>query len=233
MSNPLEVICKSWNVYIEPLLKSPKLIKLKEEILPNEKYMPHSENIFRVFSMPLNNINIVILGQDPYFGIEQANGLAFAVNSTTRSPKSLQVIREELMKEFYPDMKGSFQLELKGIFDKTLQLWVAQGVFLLNTTLTVRIGKPNSHIEYWKDFTKGIISIISSEVNPIWILWGSHARQYKDLILTTNKESFVLEAAHPASEAYMGKGGFYGNNHFIKTNEELIKRKKEPVKWLN
>src|SRR5687768_16007765 len=145
------IIHPSWIPHINPLFELPEIIDFRTRILPTGKYYPEKSNIFRVFTMPLQDIKVVVLGQDPYPKKGQANGLAFAVNHDVKSPFSLETIRKELILEnITPSHYTSFNW-------RTLEHWHEQGVFLLNTALTVKPGEPNSHTQYWERFTAGIV----------------------------------------------------------------------------
>ena len=162
---------------------------------------------------------VVILGQDPYHGPGQAHGLCFSVKSGIQPPPSLKNIYKELSSEFgiAPPASG----ELSG--------WAAQGVLLLNTTLTVREGAPQSHKgRGWEILTDRIISLMNEKTRPVvFLLWGSNARAKKALI--TNRAHLVLECAHPSPlSAY---NGFFGCNHFSLANEFLVKNGEAPIDW--
>lgn len=203
------IIHETWHPFLQPIFDDDFSLKiLKNHILPNCEFYPEAQNIFRVFSMPLNNIKIVILGQDPYPNEGQAIGYAFAVSESISKPVSLKVIEKEVGHEL----------------DRTLQTWINQGVFLLNTALTVQAKKAGSHIDYWKSFTIQVIRIISQYVSPIWFLWGKKAQEFEVHILATDysKKNVILKAPHPAAESYTGfKAGFLGCNHFKTANEIL------------
>ena len=161
--NPLDKIHPSWKLII-PVLEQKKgdLSKL-DEVLQN-KYYPQKEDIFNVFSMPLEDIKVVILGQDPYPKEGQAIGYSFAVSEETPKPASLRIIEQEVGHSI----------------DKTLKSWREQGVFLLNTALTVEAGNAGSHIKYWEGFMNLVISHISFHNPCIWVLWGKYAQGFKD-----------------------------------------------------
>lgn len=222
----------SWNPIKIKLYESPLTI-LNEQILPNIKYYPEKENIFRVFKTPVKNIKVVILGQDPYPSPGDAIGLSF-VNGTNKVPTSLRIIKKEI--------------ENEGFLNSDIHSWENQGVFLLNTALTVEAGNAGSHLKYWKDFTKSVIQYLSA-INPcIWVLWGAKAQEFKNNILNPyevkkdfsdfqylpvdSDYNFILSSPHPAAEAYSGgNGGFYGNNHFKTVNEILKIKKQKQINW--
>lgn len=179
--------------------------------------------------MPMQDVKVVILGQDPYPQPNQAIGYSFAVNTNCTIPTSLRIIFKELDLHYHQHTNPK---------DRTLTHWIKQGVFLLNTALTVEKGKAGSHLKLWENFTKEVIGIISREINPIWILWGKKAQSFEPIILENfdvlkhNIVPSILTSNHPASEAYNpGKGGFYGCNHFNLTNEILEQRGKQKIYW--
>lgn len=171
---------------------------------------PDMYDIFNALKMtPLDKVNAVILGQDPYHGENQAHGLAFSVKQGVRIPPSLVNIYKELHEDV------GCTIPNHGCLEK----WANEGVLLLNTSLTVRSGEPNSHQNIgWSIFTDKIISILNNQDRPIvFILWGGNARKKKSLI--TNPIHLVLECAHPSPlSAY---NGFFGCKHFSKTNDFL------------
>ena len=194
--------------------------KLYEEI-HKHKVFPALESIFKTFNVvALNDIKVVILGQDPYHGDYQANGLCFSVPNGMTLPPSLKNIYKEINFNM-----GCSMNEKNG----DLTPWAQQGVFLLNTILTVRAHQPASHKNMgWELFTDKIISILSERCNNlIFLLWGSFAQSKKNLI-DTHKHT-VLETTHPSPlSSYRG---FLGSNHFSKTNTILEKQGQEPINW--
>lgn len=208
---------ESWQPFLQSVFDNDySLSLLQKNILPNCVHYPQKKNIFNVFSMPIYDIKVVILGQDPYPQEGQAIGYAFAISDDTRKPVSFRNIEKEVGHEL----------------PNTLHTWVQQGVFLLNTALTVHAAKAGSHIEYWKPFTQKVVQAISNQ-GVIWLLWGQKAQEYEKIILTTNHDgNFILKAPHPAAEAYTGgKAGFFGCNHFNEANEILVKQTKQIINW--
>lgn len=212
-----------WNDILKDLINGDNYKKIREflktEYFTREVYPP-MEEIFNAFKLtPYSNIKAVILGQDPYHEPGEAHGLCFSVRQGTKMPPSLQNIYKELKSDLSID-NG----------DKTdLTPWAKQGVFLLNTTLTVRRGQANSHQNCgWTEFTDEVIKIINERRTPlVFILWGRNARNKKALI-DTNRH-LVLESAHPSPlSAY---NGFFGCRHFSKTNDFLIKNGLTPIDW--
>lgn len=181
---------------------------------------PPANSIFRAFdSVAYDNVRVVILGQDPYHGQGQANGLSFSVNAGVRLPPSLLNIFKELNLEYGGSIPNSGDLSH----------WAKQGVLLLNATLTVENGKSGSHQKKgWEIFTDSVIRLLSdSQEGLVFILWGNYA-QKKGLIIDRGKH-LVLTSVHPSPLS--APRGFFGNNHFIKTNEYLVKKGSSPIQW--
>lgn len=192
---------------------------VKREYLA-EKVYPAPKNIFRAFDLcPFEKVKVVILGQDPYHGQGQANGLCFAVSEGVALPPSLKNIYKEIADEFgtAPSTDGD------------LSRWGRQGVLLLNATLTVRAHIAGSHQgKGWEQFTDAAIKALSDErEHLVFILWGNYARQKGAHIDRT--KHLVLESAHPSP--FSAHNGFFGNGHFKKANEYLIAHGAEPIDW--
>lgn len=192
---------------------------LKSEYSTGRIYPPMNDIFNALRYTSYSDTRVVILGQDPYHGPGQAHGLCFSVQPGVKFPPSLQNIFKELYTEYgmTPPPTG----ELTG--------WAKQGVLLLNTTLTVREGMPQSHKgRGWETLTDNIIKAIAKKDSPVvFILWGGNARAKKSLI--TNPNHLVLECAHPSPlSAY---NGFFGCNHFIKTNEFLKSKGLTEIDW--
>jgi uracil-DNA glycosylase len=195
---------------------------LKSEYKGGQKIFPARERVLRAFqSLDYEDVKVVILGQDPYHGAGQAIGLSFAVpNELKPKPPSLVNIFKEI------------ESDLGKKVDRTkseLTSWVKQGVLLLNTVLTVRMGEANSHrAQGWEQFTDRAISLLNEREDPIvFILWGSPARKKKALI--TNKRHYVIESAHPSPLS--AHNGFFGSRPFSKANAILKRLGKEPIEW--
>lgn len=225
-----DIIHESWHEYLQPLFNDDRMKLINHNILPHCKFYPEANNIFRVFSMPLEDIKVVILGQDPYPQPNQAIGLAFAVDKTITKPFSLRIIEKEIAREKFDGNESDMESYR---IDRTLQSWHEQGVFLLNTALTVQHGIASSHIKYWQWFTEEVIKIISAEVTPIWMLWGGHAKKYRPTIRGAEILLFndILEAPHPAAEAYGNLDKFSGCNHFSECNKILEFKKQKQIIW--
>ena len=180
---------------------------------------PPGGQIFRAFELtPVNQLKVVILGQDPYHGPGQAMGLSFSVPDGVAAPPSLRNIFKEIESDLGIRMSGRPNLES----------WARQGVLLLNSVLTVRASQPTSHSKIgWQEFTDAVIKYISDNCNGIvFMLWGNFARSKKALIDTSRH--YVLEAAHPSP---LAGGAFFGCRHFSKANEILLNEHKNPINW--
>lgn len=183
---------------------------------------PAPKNIFRAFELcPFDDVEVVILGQDPYHGPGQANGLCFAVSDGVALPPSLQ----NIFKEIEGDL-GQKLVHRSG----DLERWAKQGVLLLNATLTVGAHKAGSHQgKGWEEFTDAVIRTLSEKKeNLVFILWGNYAKSKGNLIDWSKHE--IIESAHPSPlSAYHG---FFGSKPFSKTNTYLIEHSKKPIDWL-
>lgn len=180
---------------------------------------PKIDNIFYAYELSLEEIKVVILGQDPYHGENQANGLSFAVDNKVKKPPSLKNIFKEIEDDLNIKLRTSSDL-------KSLS---KQGVFLLNSTLTVERKKPNSHSNTgWSIFTDKTIELISKKRNNIvFILWGKNA--IKKEILIDQKKHLILKSSHPSPlSAYRG---FFGSKHFSKTNKFLEENDIKSINW--
>lgn len=183
---------------------------------------PAPKNIFRAFDFcPFEKVKVVILGQDPYHGEHQANGLAFAVDADTKIPPSLQNIFKEIESDI-----GKLLVHTSG----DLSRWAEQGVLLLNATLTVRAHTAGSHQDHgWEQFTDAVIRALGDErAGLVFILWGNYAKA-KGAHIDRNKH-LVLEASHPSP--FSVYSGFFGSKPFSKTNEYLIAHGESSIDWL-
>lgn len=217
------VIEPTWNqVLTKEFQKSyfNKLANFVDLAYKRETVYPAAENIFKAFTLcPHDQVKVVILGQDPYHGPDQAQGLAFSVPDGTKIPPSLRNIYKELHTDLGLPIPNNGNLEH----------WARQGVLLLNSTLTVAAGRPGSHQKQgWEQFTDTVISKLSNErEHLVFILWGNYAKS-KGAHIDRNKH-LALEAAHPSPlGAYKG---FYGCKHFSKTNEYLEAHNNLPLSW--
>lgn len=192
--------------------------KVKEEY-KTSKCFPPKNQIFRAIELtPFDEVEVVIIGQDPYHNDFQANGLCFSVSDLVKAPPSLKNIFTEL-KDDLGIVKTSNELDS----------WAKQGVLLLNATLTVRAHEPNSHKDLgWEKFTDFIIKEISEKKeNVVFVLWGAFAQKKASLIDET--KHFIIQSAHPSP--FSVYRGFYGSRPFSKINEYLISKNKKPINW--
>ena len=192
---------------------------IKEEYKKNTIYPPAKE-IFRAFDLcSFEDTRVVILGQDPYHGQGQANGLCFSVRGGLSMPPSLINIFEEVKDDLHIATPESGDLAR----------WARQGVLLLNAILTVREHQPGSHRNKgWETFTDAVIKEISEKKEKVvFLLWGTYAQQ-KGMIIDTNKH-FVLTSPHPSP--YSAERGFFGNRHFSKTNDYLRANNGKEIAW--
>lgn len=214
----------SWKDFINQEIKKSYFKNLSKFLIKESKeffIFPKHENVLIAFKYcPLKDVDVVILGQDPYHGPNQANGLSFSVPNGQPIPPSLRNIFTEVKNDLGLDQDFKWG---------NLTPWARQGVLLLNTVLTVRKGEPGSHKNMgWETFTDAAISLINEQDRPIvYMLWGAYARSKKNLI--TNSKHLVLEAPHPSPlSAYTG---FMGCRHFSKANLFLAENKALPVNW--
>lgn len=192
---------------------------LHKEKAEGKVIFPPGGSIFRAFDLtPLQDVKVVILGQDPYHGYGQAMGLSFSVPDGVQAPPSLKNIFKEIENDLGLRMSGSPNLEP----------WARQGVLLLNAILTVRSGEAASHSGIgWQEFTDAVIRCISDRCNGVvFLLWGNFARTKSALI--DHSRHYVLEAAHPSP---LARGAFFGCRHFSKANELLVRQGKSPINW--
>ncbi len=213
----------SWKEVLAEEFAKPYMVELKKFLIEEKTHYtiyPAGKNIFNAYNTtPFDKVKVVILGQDPYHGPNQAHGLCFSVLNGVPYPPSLQNIFKELVDDIGCE------------YPKTSELthWAKQGVFLLNTVLTVRAGAANSHREKgWEHFTDETIKKISElRENVVFILWGRPA-QNKERLIDTSKH-YIIKAPHPSPlSAYRG---FFGSRSFSKTNAYLKSKGISPISW--
>jgi uracil-DNA glycosylase len=214
---------QSWKNALSAEFDKDYFIKLtnfvRDEYMSGQVVYPEPKNIFNAFNLcPLENVKVVIIGQDPYHEPNQAHGLCFSVLPPTPLPPSLQNIYKEIESD----------IGRKSITNGDLTEWAKQGVLLLNATLTVRAHAAASHSgRGWEEFTDSVIRALSQCENIVYMLWGSFA-QKKASIVNADK-NLVLKSAHPSPlSAYRG---FFGNKHFSRANDYLVKSGKMPINW--
>lgn len=197
-----------------------KLDVFIEQEYSTKTIYPPKNDIFNAFKYtPLSEIKVVLLGQDPYHEENQAHGLAFSTPDGNPIPRSLSNIFKEIQNEYDYDIPSS------GCLEK----WAKQGVFLLNTVLTVEESNANSHSKCgWQTFTDNIIKQINKQDQPIvFMLWGKQAEQKKELL--TNPNHLVLITSHPSP--FSARRGFFGCDHFKKANEFLKENNVKEIDW--
>lgn len=215
----------SWKGVLDGEFDKGYMMQLRE-FLKNEQtegriIYPPNKLIFNAFNhTPFNNVKIVVIGQDPYHGVNQAHGLSFSVQKGITVPPSLQ----NIFKELQTDIPG-FRLPDHG----DLTSWADQGVLLLNATLTVEAAKPGSHQKKgWEKFTDRVISELSARRSGlVFLLWGRYAQTKGELI--DNDKHYILKAAHPSP--FSAYSGFFGCKHFSKANEYLNKNGQKEIDW--
>lgn len=215
----------SWKEVLKDEFYKPYFLQLvtflKTEKVQGKIIYPPGPLIFNAFNKtPFDQVQVVILGQDPYHGKGQAHGLSFSVPQGIKPPPSLVNIFKELRNDLGVEMPLNFG---------DLTSWATQGVFLLNAILTVRDGDPASHSKFgWGEFTDRVIEKISDGTkNTVFLLWGKFAQEKQSLIDET--KHLVLKAAHPSP--FSADKGFFGCSHFSKANQYLSNHGKLPVNW--
>jgi uracil-DNA glycosylase len=215
-------IHSSWKELLKEEFSAHYFSNLKDFLTQEKKHFtiyPIGGRIFAAFDhTPFENVKVVIIGQDPYHGVGQANGLCFSVSTGITKPPSLVNIFKELKEDMGIPIPQSGNLEP----------WADQGVLLLNATLTVRDGEAGSHQNKgWETFTDAVIKKISEQKKGIvFLLWGRFAHSKEELI--DKNKHHILKAAHPSP---LARGAFFGCKHFSKTNELLIKEGLTPIEW--
>lgn len=216
-------IAPSWKQRLQDEFGKPyfsNLIEFVKSEYQGGTIYPPGKEIFRAFDCcDFDQVKVVIIGQDPYHGEGQANGLCFSVRKGVRMPPSLVNIFKEIQQDLGKPFPESGELER----------WANQGVLLLNATLTVRASTPGSHQNKgWESFTDAVIKKISDEKeNVVFLLWGAYA-QKKGEIIDRNKH-MVLMSAHPSP--FSADRGFFGNKHFSKTNQYLKSKRLKEIEW--
>lgn len=216
-------IAPSWKERLSGEFSQDYFVKLidfvKSEYKTHTVYPPGKE-IFRAFdSAQFDDVRVVIIGQDPYHGPGQANGLCFSVRDNVRMPPSLVNIFKEIQADIGKPAPASGDLTR----------WAEQGVLLLNAILTVRAATPGSHQNKgWETFTDAVIKIVSEEKeNVVFLLWGAYAQKKGEVI--DRKKHYVLMSPHPSP--FSADRGFFGCKHFSRTNEYLKSRGLKEIEW--
>ena len=217
------MIGNKWDEYLSDEYKKEyfkELLDFVKKEYKTKTIYPKQNEVFNAFRYTdYDDLKVVILGQDPYHGPNQAEGLSFSVSNEVLKPPSLQ----NIFKELESDLKIPFPKH------NSLKPWTRQGVLLLNAVLTVEEHKPTSHKDKgWETFTDDVIKIINKKEKPVvFILWGAYARAKKELI--TNPIHLVIESAHPSP--FSARNGFFGSKPFSRTNEFLKKNGIKEIDW--
>lgn len=217
---------KEWKTKLNPYFKTQNWDLLnsfigKEYSDKDKKVFPEEKDIFKAFNLtPFSKVKVIILGQDPYHNDDQAEGLSFSVPNGLILPPSL--------KNIYKEIESDLHIK-KDFTDGNLTKLAEQGVFLLNSTLTVIAHSPASHQNKgWEDFTDYVIKKLSEDKEElVFILWGNYAKS-KKVLIDTDKH-LVLESVHPSP--FSARNGFFGCKHFSKCNEYLNKHKRGIIRW--
>lgn len=225
MNNKIK-INKEWEKELKSYFLTENWLKLSsfirnEYLNKSKKIFPEPKDLFKAFELtPFSSIKVVILGQDPYHNDKQAEGLSFSVPKGLSLPPSLKNIYKEIEKDL--NIKKDFT-------NGNLENWAKQGVFLLNSILTVEAHRPASHQgKGWEEFTDYIIKIISNNKNNIvFILWGNYAKSKK--LLIDKDKHLIIESAHPSP--FSAHNGFFGSKPFSKTNKYLKDNNIKDIKW--
>ena len=214
----------SWKPFLQPEFEKPyfkDLVDFVKSEYNTHTCFPKGSEIFNAFNhCAFDDVKVVIIGQDPYHGVGQANGLCFSVNEGIAHPPSLINIFKELEQD----------IEMSYPKSGNLMPWATQGVLLLNATLTVRAHQAGSHQKKgWEEFTNAVIELLSERrENIVFLLWGGFAKKKKRLINTAS--NFVLETGHP-SPLSANRGYWFGNKHFSKTNYLLQQAGLPVIDW--
>lgn len=219
----MSLVNLDWKPYLQEEFEKPyykEITSFLKEKYNTKTIYPPQNKIFACLATPPKDVKVIIVGQDPYHGENQANGLAFSVSPGVKIPPSLKNIYKELEREYEKPMPQTG--DLTG--------WSNQGVLLLNTSLSVEKGLAASHSGIgWQTFTDKIIKTMSDNFdNNVFILWGSHAKAKK--VLIDESKHLILTSAHPSPFSVTG---FLGNNHFLETNKYLTQHNKAPIDWYN
>ena len=213
---------ESWKPILQSEFNQPyfkELSKFLTDAYAHKTIYPPKQQVFSAFTTDLNNIKVVIIGQDPYHGPRQANGLAFSVHNSVQMPPSLRNIFKEVHDDIGTPMPNSGDLSR----------WAKQGVMLLNNTLTVEAHMAGSHRgKGWETFTEHIIEYLNANrPHLVFILWGRDARSKKAMI--DQSKHYIIESAHPSPLS--AHNGFFGSKPFSKCDAQLDKWGLTPIKW--
>jgi len=219
----MQILKNDWHDLLDDEFKQNYYLKLRESLINEYKTKTIYPNKYDIFNTlhytPYKDVKVVILGQDPYHGPNQAHGLSFSVKPGVQAPPSLMNIFKELNSDLgcYVPNNGY------------LKQWADQGVLLLNTSLTVRSGQADSHKNLgWEYFTDKVIALLNQREDPIvFILWGKNAQGKLNII--TNPKHCIIKSVHPSPLS--AHRGFFGSRPFSKTNQFLLTKGKKPIDW--
>lgn len=209
-----------WHEFLATQSDLDAIVEKIDQEAQSKTIFPSPDDVFRVFETRPENIKVVILGQDPYYNTGQANGLAFSVNDSIPAPRSLKNIFKELESDL-----GVVRT------NPNLTDWHEQGVFLLNTALTVPEKEPNTHKKLWTRFTNDLLDYLT-EVNPdiLYIMWGGNAMKHGQRIEPKLKRSdLILYSSHPSPLS--ARHSFFGSKPFSWANTQLKRQGKSPIDW--
>lgn len=229
LEKALETFGNGWVTELGTYLSDKPIQKIGQELyrLKSQglEILPESNLIFRAFKeTPYDKVTVVMLGQDPYPQVNVADGLAFSCSRSLYPQPSLKNICVEIDSEYPQYMFDPHMWRLDQI---DLTRWTKQGVFLLNSALTVQTNKPGSHADLWRDFTIEIINKLNKKEELVYLLLGKISQSFEKYISTKHR---IISAPHPASESY-GHSGFYGSNCFKQVNECLESVNLTPINW--
>lgn len=219
----MKLVGNNWDKVLEEEYKKDyfkKLVLFINKIYKEKEIFPPKNRILRALELTdYDNVKVVILGQDPYHGIGEANGLSFSVSLGIKLPPSL--------KNIYKELNNDLNIPIASV--GTLECWAKEGVLLLNSVLTVEKDKPASHKSIgWEIFTDAIIKKINEKQTPVvFILWGNFARSKK--VFITNPIHYIIESPHPSP--FSANSGFFGSKPFSKTNEFLKNNNIKEIDW--
>lgn len=221
----------SWKSVLAQDLRAPYMARLRtflqSELQAGKRVYPPMREVFSALDhCPLEQVRVVVIGQDPYHGENQAHGLSFSVKPGVPPPPSLRNIFQEIQEDMQTSTSSQRQFSMN---QGCLNGWAEQGVLLLNSVLTVVAGRSGSHQGYgWEQFTDKVVNIVNEQrENVVFLLWGRPAQE-KGAIVDRRKH-YVLNAPHPSPLS--AKSGFFGCRHFSKTNSYLQSHGSEPIDW--
>lgn len=214
---------QTWREFVEHEVEQSYFRRLMNRVdAERQKFdvYPPRQDMFSCFAAcPLDSVKVVIIGQDPYHGPEQAHGMSFSVRSGVKLPPSLQNIFKELVDDIGGEMPTSGYLEP----------WAKQGVLLMNTSWSVRRGQAGSHADYgWMEFSENLLKMLNNYDQPlVFILWGAHAQKVGQVI--NDPKHLKIATAHPSP--FSAQRGFFGSKPFSRANDFLVKNNRKPVDW--